>query len=397
MPGPLNGVRVLDFSRLVPGPLATLALADLGADVVKVEDPGAGDYLRTLPPLVGSYGAAFAYFNRGKRAITLDLKNAAGQEAARRLAARAQVLVESFRPGVMHALSLDWERLRQDNSRLVYCSISGHGQHGPLAGRAGHDLNYIALAGLLSVCGERDGAPAVPGVPIADLAGGGLWAVVAILAALREAERTGRGQHLDVSMTAGAMAFLGLHGAGALATGQTIQRGDSLLSGAHPAFAVYRCADGAHLAVAALETKFWTRLGEALGLRDLPDALTLPPSRWAVVKADVQRVLETRSREDWLTRLSGLDCCVEPVLSLPEAFDHPQATARPAIWEVPLADGGQVRQPAFPVLFSETPAAPRGPAPERGEHTREALLEAGFTEAEVDGLAGRGAFGPREG
>ncbi len=397
MPGPLDGIRVLDFSRLVPGPYATLALADLGADVVKVEDPWPGDYLREVPPLAGPYGAAFAYFNRGKRAVTLDLKTAAGQEAARKLAARACVLVESFRPGVMQALSLDWDRLRRENPRLVYCSITGYGQHGPLATRAGHDLDYVALAGLLSIGGEPGSEPSVPGLPIADLAGGGLWAVVAILAALREADRTGRGQHLDVSMTAGTMACLGLQGAAALASGETTQRGDSLLSGAHPAYAVYRCADGAHLAVAALEAKFWTRLCEALELRGLPDAVTLTPDRWASIKSDVQSVLRTRPRDEWLALLSGSDCCVEPVLTLPEAFDHPQAAVRPSAWEVALPGEGHVRQPAFPVLFSETPAAPGGPAPERGEHTRQVLLEAGCTEAEFETLAGRGAFGPGNG
>ncbi|MBI4869376.1 MAG: CoA transferase [Candidatus Wallbacteria bacterium] len=394
MPGPLASIRVLDFSRLVPGPYATQILADLGADVIKVEDPGAGDYLRAIAPLVGKQGAAYSYFNRGKRGIVLDLKTAAGREAGLALASRADVLVEGFRPGVMESLGLGWPQVRAVNPRVVYCSISGFGQTGPHARRAGHDLTYVALAGLLSLTRDADGSPVIPGVPIADLAGGGLWAVVAILAALRDAERMGLGQQLDVSMHAGVLAFLGFHGANALAGGNGAAPAESVFFGAHPAYAVYTCGDGRHVAVAALEAKFWSRLCSALGIGAPLDPLSLPKDQWTPMRDRLQRVFESRPRQEWVDLLGPLDCCVEPVLDLPEAFDHPQAATRGCAWEMLLPGGATVRQPAFPVGLSETPATPAGPPPEPGEHTEQVLAEAGLGAEEIARLRAAGAFGP---
>ncbi len=268
-PPPLQGVRVLDLSRLLPGPFCSLILAERGAVVVKVEDPRQGDYLRAFPPARGGLGGAFYALNRGKRSLALDLKAPAGREGLLRLLPRYRVVLESFRPGVMDRLGLGYEALRQANPEVILCSISGYGQDGPLRQRAAHDINYQALSGVLALGGEAGGAPALPGVQIADLAGGGLWPAVRILALLA----AGRGGHLDVSMTEGALSLL-LPWLGNLALdGQPMRRGAEPLNGGAARYRPYRTADGRYLAVGALEPKFWSSLCAQLGIpAAAPDA-----------------------------------------------------------------------------------------------------------------------------
>src|SRR3954471_20335404 len=261
----LTGIRVLDLSRLLPGPFLTMVLADMGADVVKIEDPKIGDYMREFPPAKGGMSGRFLAVNRGKRSVALDLKHAASKDVFLAMVDQADVIVESFRPGVMDKLGLGYEALSARNPKIVVCSISGFGQTGPYVDRAGHDLGYIALAGVLAMGGGvAGGAPAMPGVQIADLAGGALWGATAILGALVGRARTGRGAHLDISMTEGALALLAAE-LGNQDCGAKPTRGSEVLNGAAACYAIYKTTDERYVSVGALEPKFWIALNQAIG------------------------------------------------------------------------------------------------------------------------------------
>ena len=365
---PLEGVRVLDLSRLLPGPYLTLILADLGADVVKVEDPRLGDYMRGMP------GGRYPAINRDKRSIALDLKRPAARDAFLRLCDRADVVVESFRPGVMDKLGVGYAALAARNRRIILCSISGYGQDGPYRDRAGHDLNYIGLGGVLAMTGPAGGAPQMPGVQIADLAGGGLWGAVGILAALLGARATGEGRHVDISMTEGAMALL-LAEMGNHAAAPT--RGRESLNGALACYGVYRAGDGRYLSLGALEPKFWGAFNEAIGRRADVSELIAPPEVQERVRGEIQAILETRTRDEWAAAFAGKDVCCEPVLELSEVPGHPLHRGRKAFFQ------------AFGQTQLRTPVgepALRRPAPSLGEHTAEVLADAGLSAEEIAAL-----------
>jgi alpha-methylacyl-CoA racemase len=378
----LRGIRVLDLSRLLPGPFLTMVLADMGADVIKVEDPRVGDYLRAFPPGKGGLGGRYLAVNRGKRSIALDLKAPAGRDAFLRLAERADVVVESFRPGVMDKLGLGYAALSAQNARLVVCSISGYGQTGPYAQRAGHDLDYIGLAGVLAMGGPAGGAPAMPGVQIADLAGGALWSATAILGALVGRERTGRGAHLDISMTEGALALLAAE-LGNLDCGARPTRGVETLNGGLACYGVYRTADDRYLAVGALEPKFWLALNAALGRPPQVAELVGDAARQAAVRGELAAIFATRTAAEWHQRLAEHDCCVEVILEPEELADHPLHRAREVFFTIDGGAGvGPIRQVRTPVGAPQDPRPP----PRLGEHTREVLAEHGFDDAEIRAL-----------
>mgnify|MGYP001586088912 CR=1 FL=1 len=387
-PRPLEGVRVLDLSRLLPGPFLTMILGDLGADVVKVEDPRIGDYLRQIPPLKSDLSGRFLAVNRNKRSLALDLKTDLGRGAFLRLVERVDVVVESFRPGVMQRLGLGWEALSAINPRLVVCSISGYGQSGPYVERAGHDLNYIGLAGILAMTGEYAGAqPAMPGVQIADLAGGALWSATAILGALFGRERTGRGAHLDISMTEGALALLAAE-LGNLDCGiPTPTRGTQTLNGGLACYGVYRAKDDRFLSVGCLEPKFWLGFNQGIGRRAELAELLAPPERQAQIRAEIQAVLVTRTRDEWVQHLAAFDCCCEPVLELDELSAHPQHRSREVFFSIDGGALGPVRQVRTPVGTGD-PATMRI-GPRLGEHSAAVLAEHGFTPAEISALTNR--------
>ncbi len=379
---PLSGLRVLDLSRLLPGPFCTLILSDLGAAVDKLEDPHVGDYLRVFPPTKQGLAGRFIAINRDKRSLSLDLKKPEGQRALLRLVRSYDVVVESFRPGVLDRLGVGWAALSAANPRLVLCSISGYGQTGPYRDRAGHDLNYVALAGVLGMAGPKGGAPAMPGVQLADLAGGALWSAVGILAALHAARATGQGRQVDVSMCEGALAFL-IPDLGNLdVTGVAPARSSELLNGGVACYGVYRTADGRHLSVGALEPKFWaafnTRLGRAVDMSEL----VAPRAEQERVRAEIQAILATKTRDEWEAVFAGDDVCVEPVLDVDELASHPQHKARGLFFSI--GDFAQVRTP-----FGR--AEGHTPPPHLGEHGATILAEAGFTDDEIAALRAAGA------
>ena len=382
----LTGVRVLDLSRLLPGPYLTMILSDLGADVVKIEGPPLGDYMRSIPPAAGGLGGRFLQVNRDKRSLALNLKTDAGKAALVRMVKAADVVVESFRPGVMDRLGLGWDTLREANPRVILCSLSSFGQTGPYRERAGHDLGFIALAGVLGMSGAAGAEPQIPGVQIGDLAGGALWGAVGILAALVERGRTGAGKHLDISMTEGALALLAPE-LGNLFTGQA-EQGARTLHGEVACYGVYAAKTG-HLAVGALEPKFWLAFNELIGRKANAGDLLETPERQATIRAEVQAILLTRTRDEWMQLFDKHDVCVEPVLAMDELEAHPVHAARDVFFEVAHPELGRVKQVRTPL----GPPHARSVAPKLGEHTGEVLFEYGFTGEEIDELRATGALG----
>ena len=367
-PGPLAGLKVLDLSRLLPGPYATLVLADLGATVDKLEDPNGGDYIRQMGPFIGDESALFLGLNRNKRSATLDLKSADGPAALKKLVKQYDVLVESFRPGVLDKLGVGWDVLRAENPRLIYCAISGYGNTGPDRLRAGHDLNYIARSGVLAYGGTEGGAPAVPGVQLGDIGGGSLFALVGILAALHERQRTGVGRYVDISMTDGSLAFLHMHLASRMtmgAEGAPLQRGVETLNGGYPCYGVYRCADGKYLAVGSLEPKFFQGVCAVLGQPDLFDGAYDLGGDAKKVRTKLEAIFSGKPRDAWVELFRANDVCVEPVLEGDEVFKDAQLQARGMFLE---ADG--LMQLRTPLQFGPIPTRP---APKLGEHTKEIL------------------------
>jgi crotonobetainyl-CoA:carnitine CoA-transferase CaiB-like acyl-CoA transferase len=391
----LQGLRVLDLTRLLPGGFCSLLLADFGADVIKVEDTGLGDYVRWSPPRIegaeeSAAGALFLALNRGKRSIRVDLKSERGRGVLLRLARDADVLLESFRPGVLDRLGVGWERLRTENPRLVYCAITGYGQDGPLRDRAGHDLNYLARVGLLGLTGEQDGPPVQAAGQIADLGGGALLAAFGILAALRERDRSGEGQFVDVSMADGALSWLAMVAARALAEHTPARRGGLELAGGLLCYRPYRCADG-WVAIGALEPKFWQAWCRGVGREDLIEHQFDPPGSPA--HKEVEGVFAGRTRAEWEAFGAEHDCCLEPVLELVEALDSELTRAREMVVEVAQPGAEQpVRLLGVPVKLSRTPGDPkRAGGPSLGEHTADVLKEAGFAPHEIERLVEAGA------
>jgi alpha-methylacyl-CoA racemase len=392
---PLKELRVLDLSRLLPGGFCSLLLSDFGADVIKVEDTGAGDYVRWAPPYYDgadetARSAPFMALNRGKRSIRVDLKSERGKDVLLRLARGADVLLESFRPGVLDRLGVGYERLREENPGLVYCAITGYGQDGPNRDRSGHDINYLALNGLLSLTGEADGPPVQPGGQIADIGGGALMAVIGILMALRERERSGEGQLVDCSMFDGALSWLAMVAAETFASGRAPRRGQVQLAGALTCYRPYRCADG-YVSLGALEPKFWAAFCLGVGREDLVGRAFDPPG--SDTHRAVEAIFASRTREEWRAFASEHDCCLEPVLEVEEALGSELVRAREMV--ASLAQPGvdePVKLLGVPIKLSRTPGdASRAPAPGLGDDTDAVLREAGLTAEQIAALHEVGA------
>ncbi|TFY84902.1 CoA transferase [Pseudomonas kairouanensis] len=373
MSGPLASLKVLDFSTLLPGPFASLMLADMGAEVLRIESPTRMDLLRVLPPHDQGVSASHAYLNRNKRSLGLDLKQTEALEIVRALVKDYDIVLEQFRPGVMERLGLGYEALKAINPRLIYVSITGYGQTGPYKDRAGHDINYLALAGVASYTGRQDSGPLPLGVQLADVGGGSLHAVVGLLAAVIARQQSGVGQHLDVSMTDCSFSLNAMAGAGYLACGVEPQREAQVLNGGS-FYDYYRTRDGRWMSVGSLEPGFMQQLCAALGRPELA-ALGLSPE----LKVALQVEFEKRSFDELCELFAGVDACVEPVLSLSEAVEHPQLKARELVSQVPRGDGSTQAQLACPLKFSDGLPEPRHIGVAVGAHSDEVLAALGMS------------------
>jgi alpha-methylacyl-CoA racemase len=384
MPGPLASLKVLDFSTLLPGPFASLMLADMGAEVLRIESPTRPDLLRVLPPHDQGTSASHAYLNRNKRGLALDLKQAEALEIVHALVADYDIVLEQFRPGVMGRLGLGYEALKAINPRLIYVSITGYGQTGPYKDRAGHDINYLALAGMASYTGRQDSGPLPLGVQVADVGGGSLHAVVGLLAAVIARQQSGVGQYLDVSMTDCSFSLNAMAGAGYLACGVEPQWETQVLNGGS-FYDYYRTRDGRWMSVGSLEPAFMQALCTALGRPELT-AHGLTPERQPAFKQALQVEFEKRSFDQLCELFAGVDACVEPVLTLSEAVAHPQIMARALVSQVPRSDGSSQAQIACPLKFSEGLPAPRHIGAAVGAHSDEVLVELGFSAQRIADL-----------
>jgi alpha-methylacyl-CoA racemase len=392
---PLEGVRVLDLSRLLPGGFCSLLLADFGADVVKVEDTGMGDYVRWSPPYYegaddSAKSALFLALNRNKRSIRIDLKTEQGRDVLLRLVKDADVLLESFRPGVLDRLGVGYDVLRQANPGLVICAITGYGQDGPLRDRSGHDMNYLGLVGLLGLTGEPDGPPIQAAGQVADIGGGALMGAFGILAALRHRDTTGEGQVVDVSMADGSLSWLAMVAARYFADGVVPQRGGLELAGSLVCYRPYQCADG-WVTLGALEPKFWQAWCRGVGREDLiPTQFEAPGS---AAHVEVQSIFMERTRAQWEAFAGEHDCCLEPVLDLDEALSSELVRAREMVVEHNQPGATDtVRLLGVPIKLSQTPGdAGQRPGPALGEHTAEVLEAAGYSAEEIAALEESGA------
>ncbi|NPV91915.1 MAG: CoA transferase [Firmicutes bacterium] len=393
MAGPLSGLKILDFSTLLPGPFATMCLADMGADVLRIVSGSRPDLADLLPPYIPGtkMSAASAQLGRNKRLLTLNLKDERAIKVIHQLLAEYDIVIEQFRPGVMAKLGLDYESLRALNPRLIYCSLTGYGQTGPMRDRAGHDINYIALSGMASYSGRKDVGPSLVGMQIADVAAGSNNTIIGLLAAVVYRQNTGRGQYIDISMTDGMVAFNATVGASYLLSGFVTGREGMFLNGGS-LYDYYETKDGQYISFGGLEPQFFKAFCEAI---DRPDLIAggVQPKGLASIKEQVREIIKTKSRDEWTTRFNATDACFEPVLDLAEAFASELVRERGMVVEVPGPDGIKVKQIANPIKFSETPPEYRSLGKNAASaDNQEIMLGLGYTEAEFEEYANSGVF-----
>ncbi len=382
MAGPLSSLKVLDFSTLLPGPFASMVLADLGADVVRVESPTRGDPVQVLPPQAGKVSAAHTTINRSKRSIAVDLKNEQGKEVIKKLINDFDIVLEQFRPGVMDRLGVGYEELSKINPKIIYCSITGYGQTGPYKDRAGHDINYLAMAGVASYTGRKGEGPTPFSLQVADIAGGSFHAVMGILAAVIHRQQTGEGQHIDVSMTDAAFSMHALTAPGFLYQGGNYEPDyeSTLLNGGHY-YDYYPTKDGRYISVGSLEPQFFAQFIQGAGIGDIVGNGNMDEQ-----KEKIKEVFRSKTFAEWNEIFIKMDACVEPVLKLSEVCEHPHMKAREMLTEVPNNDGGTFTQIASAFKFSESKPSYRFAGVPAGTHTNEVLSEMGFSEENIEQL-----------
>jgi len=392
MAGPLTGMKILDLSRLLPGPYCSLMLGDLGADVLKIEDPKLGDYMRWWGPRVNKQSAFFLMVNRNKKSMKLNLKTDWGRDIFFRLVRQHDVLLEGFRPGVMERLGLGYEALKEENPGLIYCAITGYGHTGPYRDRAGHDLNYLSLAGVLGTIGPKGGPPVIPGVQIADIGGGAMLAALGILAAYIARQETGKGQFIDVSMLDGSFAWLTVPLGKTLADGEDPKPGDSFLTGRYACYRIYETKDGRYMGLGALEPQFWEAFCKLVNREDLVGYQFAEGEKQTHLISEVSGIFKEKTRQEWIGFLKDTDCCCEPVNSVSEALMDSQLLAREMILEADHPTEGRLKQIGIPVKFSETPGSLRLAPPNHGEHTREILKGLGYEDGEISDMEKEGVI-----
>lgn len=390
----LSGLKVLDFTTLLPGPFATMMLADMGAEVVKVESPKREDFVKHMEPKDSDVSATFAQLQRSKRSLALDLKDDRAKEIIYQLVKEYDIVVEQFRPGVMERLGIGYDKLKEINPRIIFCSITGYGQTGPYKNKAGHDINFLSIAGIAGYSARKQEPPVPAGIQIADLAGGSMPAVIGILAAVYHREQTGEGQYIDLSMTDAAFSLNAMYGPASLAGGAEPEPEELLLNGG-TFYDYYETADGRFLSVGSLEPKFQARLCELIGAKELIDLCrsSLPVDQQSF-KRELASAIKQKTFHEWMELLGeDFDGCVEPVLHFSEAAKHPQIEARNLIVPVPQKTGGYLKQIAFPIKFSTEQAKYQFAGVQTGFHTEEILRETGLNQEEIEMLANKGIIG----
>ena len=388
---PLAGIKVLDLTKLAPGPFCTMILGDLGADVIKIEEPGPPTGRRaeqagkagTEGPGTSFSTSPFNALNRNKKSIGLNLKSGPGKEVFRRMVQRADVLVQEYRPGVAERLGIGYEQMSIRNDRLIYCAITGYGQDGPYRNLVGHDLNYIATAGVLSILGRAGQLPTIPHNLIADYAGGGMHAAIGILAALVARTQSGRGQYVDIAMMDGSMALMAQSFASFFANGRLPARGETPLDGAIPNYNLYETKDGKIITIGAIEPWFFANLCRALGREDLVEH-EYNSARRAEIQESFRTIFRTKTRDEWFEILSRTDVCVGKMNTLDEVEADPQVQARKMIVELDAPGGRKVKQVGISVKLSETPGSIRSLAPALGQHTEEIMHGLGYSDEQIE-------------
>lgn len=387
----LNGIRVLDLSRLLPGPYATMLLADMEAEVIKIEEPGTGDYMRHFMPRVNGISVFFLAVNRNKKSVTLNLKKERGKEIFMSLVREADVIFEGFRPGVMDGLGLGYEHVRRVNPGIIYCSLTGYGQNGSYRERAGHDINYLSVSGALGITGVRDAQPVVPGIQVADLTGG-MFSVIGILAALSRKQREGQGTYLDMSMTDGVFSLMSIHLANMMAAGTPARRGDMMLSGALTCYNVYRTRDNGYMALGALEAKFWKNFCSGLNREDLVAGHLSRAVEDDPVYREVRDIFLSRTTSEWKKYAEQVDCCLTPVENAENVISGAYARERGMFINVPSPGGKSMKQVRNPLVFSDSDKREVLPPPALGEHNTEIFGTLGLNEEELSELKQEGVI-----
>jgi crotonobetainyl-CoA:carnitine CoA-transferase CaiB-like acyl-CoA transferase len=378
----LKGLKVLDLTRLTPGNFCSMILGDLGADVLKVEEPGRGDYMRWTEPLKNKQSIFFTIYNRNKRSLTLNLKVPTGLHILKKLIQEYDIILEGFRPGVAKRLGIDYDSLTQINKRLIYCSISGYGQGGPYRDRPGHDLNYLAVAGLLHLIGLNPASPPVPpGIPLGDLTAA-LYAVIGILAAAIYRLQTGYGQFIDIAMLDGIISLLGLEAPKLFVTGENVERGSTFAGGA-AANSVFITKDDKYITLVIFEDKHWHNFCRAIDRQDLIEMNFREKKQGSQLHLILQEIFKKKNIEEWIEIFNGVDTCFEPILDFQQALNHPQIIYRQMVFETEHPTEGSIKQLGFPIKFSRTPSKHFHHSPGLGEHTADILRDLGFTAKDV--------------
>ncbi len=392
MPAPLEGLVVLDFTRLLPGPFATQLLCNLGADVIKIEDPGLGDYMRTVPPSIQGVSYPFLMVNRGKRSLAVDLKTKEGREILYALVPKADIVMEQFRPPVMKKLGVDYARLAKLNPRLIYCSFSGYGQTGPARDVPGHDLNFEAEVGILGVTGDHDGRPVVPGVPMADLASG-FNAAMSVLASLRTRDQTGKGEFIDISIFDTAVSLMVLNLARYRATGEEPVAGEALLTGRFPFYGLYETADGGWLAVATVEPKFWVTMCNLVGAPQLCESQFPSESEKPKVVETLRARFREKGTKEWEAIFAKANLPVTAVRTVAEMVQDPQVKERELLPIVDVPGLWKMQVVGHPAKHARTPTRNLARVPARGEDTEAILKSLGYSATRIAALAKQGVIG----